>query len=1120
MKSLIQWAIRNSPAMNTIMVGVLVVGIASLFVLRREEFPEFELEMIRVTVPYPGASPEAVEAGICQRIEEALRSIDYVKKMTTIATEGSGTVVLELEADVPDVQKLLNEVRSEIDRIPSFPVLAEDPDVQQVTLKRSAIQVGIVGPNTVDSQAQLQIRDITERVREELLLLPSVTTVQIPDAPAYQIDIEITEKTLRKYGLSLTTVADIVRRQNVETPSGNMKTESEEVLLRGKNKRLTGAEIAEIPIVTQSNGVVLTVGDLGVVRDEFADTTSISRINGLPGLSLSVDASSREDLLSITKEVREYTKTAKLPPGYSFKVWGDKSVNVRDRLDLLSRNGLQGLALVFLVLAVFLEIRLAFWVALGIPISVLGTCAFLLYSGETLNMLSMFAFLIALGIVVDDAIVIGENIYAHRQKGLSFVKAAIDGTFEVLPSVAASVGTTIIAFMPMMFVSGIMGKFFAVMPLAVISMLVISLVESTFILPCHLAHSKNDRRLFSYRYYAYTRQWDSKSLSLLGLLVGFPFTLLFDAVFYPVKMLESVSVVVNRYSHSFLKFVAERIYVPVLKYSLDRPAVALSVAVSMLLVSVGAIAGGLAPWVIFPKLDTNTITGRVIFPAGTPQHITNEATKKLEAGILQVNEELREKENEQDIVYLTHRKVGSSGSGGGAGNPNQSSGGSHAGNVFVQLIDTSQREVTSLAIVEAWRKAVGEIPGAELLQFGSNSGGPGGNAIEFKLLANSEQMTDLEEVVEKCKDRLAEYPGVYDISDDSRPGKWEYQLRIKDKAKAMGVTQAELADTVRAAYYGAEVMRLQRGRHEIKLMVRYPPDERDSLADFEEIRIKAADGIERPLTELADVNVARSFAEINRIDQKRSITVTADINEEVANARQIVSDLKANYLPEIFASYPTVSVRWEGQQAQSTESIQSLMVGFVIALLAMYVLLTLEFQSYIQPLLVLSIIPFGCIGAIWGHYFMGLYITLFSIMGLVALAGVVVNDSIVLMDFINARVQDGIPVRSALIDAGRRRFRPVLLSSVTTIAGLFPILTETSLQAQILVPMATTLCFGLLLATSLVLVLVPVFFFLYSQLIQLDKQSLESSKQPVLPVAPNSFDSNDSSEQIEPTVPS
>jgi multidrug efflux pump subunit AcrB len=1120
MKSLIRWTITNTPAMNTLMVAVMAVGVVSLFVMHREVFPEFDLEIIQVTVPYPGASPAEVEEGICQKIEEAVQSIAGIKKLNSMSREGSGTVVLELESDVPDVQKTLNEVRSEIDRIPSFPELAEDPKITQITLRNSAIRVGVIAPEENGPQTELELREVSERIRRDLLQMPSVSQATIIGGRDYQIDIEIPEATLRAYGLTLTQVADIVRRENIELPGGKMRTEAQEVLLRGKNKQLVGSEIAKIPLITQPNGVVLTVGDLGTVRDEFVDTAAVSRINGRPGLVISVDKTASEDLLAIVAEVRKYLASLSepgsrvLPPGYEVDTWADRSIMVEDRMDLLGRNGLQGLVLVFIVLAVFLERRLAFWVALGIPVSMLGACAILLAMGQTLNMLSMFAFLMVLGILVDDAIVVGENVYTHREMGKGFIQAAIDGTHEVLPSVLASVTTTIIAFSPLLFVPGVMGKFIAVMPLAVIVMLILSLCESTFILPCHLSHSGEHAVAAARR--GYRRDfplwlkavWSVFGLGLMAgviaangwieiphvsvlfrrasvfwqLVIVLPVVVLALTpwLWYPLLRLSDGLGWLNQRVSQLLRWFIHRCYLPSLHYALDNPPVVIASCVSVLVLMAGLIRSGLVPFNAFPKLDVDWITAKVTYPDGTSAAVSEAASARLDKVIREIDEEYR-KEYGTPLVRIFHQAVGTVNlTGDVAENFEQS--GSHIASVGVELVPTDEREPSSWDVINQWRERAGSFPGAESTTFGTQPIGPGGAAIEFKLLAAPEHMQQLEQAVEEAKERLAAYRGVQDIFDDSAPGKVEFQITVKDDAKAMGLTLADIAGTVRASYYGEEVMRLQRGRHEVKLMVRYPQHERRSLTKFEDIRVRAGDGAERPISELAGIRVAQGYSQITRQDQLRAITITADVDEDRANARNITSEMRTIHMPEILAKYPEVSVRWEGQAEQTRESIIGLIIGLAIALLAMFLLLTFEFRSYAQPFLILTIIPFGFVGAVVGHLVLRLDLTLFSLFGLVALTGVVVNDSIVLIDFINRRVRDGMPLKEALIDAGQRRFRPVLLTSMTTIAGLLPIMMERSLQAQVVIPMAASLAFGLLFTTLLVLILVPSFYLIYARL--------------------------------------
>ncbi len=1151
MKAFIRWTIRNTPTMNTLMVGILFVGLVSLVMIRREVFPEFELEYITVSVPYPGASPEEVEEGICQKIEEAVRSIDGIKKLHSTAREGVGVVIIELYGNVPDVQKILNEVRSEVDRISTFPLLTEDPEIKQITLRRPAIRVGVLGPKTDDDpEAEIRLREIAENVRNTILQRTPASQVDFVGERDYQIDIEISEKTLRKYGLTLQEVANLVRRENIELPGGNMKTESQEVLLRGKNKRLLGYEIAELPLISQPNGVVLTIGDLGTVSDAFEDTTSINQINGRPAVIVAVQKTSSEDLLEIVDSVHALLDNINqpggitIPPGYELVTWQDMSVIVRDRINLLTKNGVQGLILVLIVLGIFLERRLAFWVAMGLPFAILGAFGIMIGTDQTLNMMSLFAFLTALGILVDDAIVVGENVYTHRQSGKGPIESTVDGTAEVVPSVCASVSTTIIAFFPLLFVPGVIGKFIAPLPMAVISMLLLSLFEVLFILPCHLAHSKEiklqetlsgrfGRMVQACRRPRFLLIWTPVAVILwsavtwqlinraipretsfliaggLLLVVLFPFTVeLLNQIrralrWFAVNVLQRA----NNLSTRVLQWTIHRAYIPTLRHSLNRPSVTLATAVTILLLSVGLYVSGTVKFLFFPKIDGKIVKASITYPDGTPAPVTDKATQDLERAIFDVNREY-EARTGQPLVVLIHRSVGQPDS----DEPVPEAAGSHLGLVELELVDPSLRDISSDEVISLWRKRAGEFPGVENLTYVTQAGGPPGKAIEFRLLTTPDHMEEMEKAIELCKAKLAEYPGVFDITDDSQPGKWEYQIHVKDEAKAMGNTASDLAETVRATYYGEEVMRLQRGRHEVKLMVRYPKEERSSLANFEDIRVRVNPSVseliqralgqsestdprpaERPLTELAEVEVKRGYSEINRLDQFRSISITTDVDNRIANAGDIVADMKETFFPDLLEKYPDLQLRWEGQQADTAESVQGLLIGLLLALCGMFGLLTLEFRSYVQPLLILAIIPFGFIGAIIGHIVQGLDLTIISIFGLVALTGVVVNDSIVLIDFMNHRVRSGMPLKEALIDAGRRRFRPVLLTSLTTIVGLLPILTERSLQAQFIIPMATTLCFGLAFSTLLILLLVPTVYLVYAKLSRLEEKAATES---------------------------
>ncbi|TWU60186.1 Multidrug resistance protein MdtB [Rubripirellula tenax] len=1063
MKSIVAWSVKNWQAMNVVMLGTLLLGAYSFSQLRRDFWPDFELYVLNVSVVYPGASPDEIEQGILEKIEESIRTVDGIDEMTSTAREGLGSIMLELDSDTTqdDAQRVLTEVTMLIDQIPSFPELAEKPDVRLQTNFVTAIRVAVMGPvnsgagegrnEAAVSEAALALRRIAESVRSDLLALPSVSVVDLVGAPDYQIDIEIPESTLREYNLSLRQVAEIVRANNIELPGGTLKGRSQEILLRGSDKSELGDDIANIPLVSEPGGAVLTVGDLGLVRDEFAVDAAINEVNDRPAVIVSVETTSADDLIRVSDEVREFVdrEKANLPDGYTMLHMRDRSTSVKSRLDLLTKNGWMGLVLVFIVLALFLEMRLAWWVALGIPVSLLGACIYMYYGGQTLNMTSMFAFLIALGIVVDDAIVVGENIYAHREMGKSYRDAAIDGATEVMPSVITAIMTTVIAFLPIMYLEGNIKRLTVVLPLCVGAMLMISMVESLTILPAHLSHR---RSLF-----LAAVEWVLFPLRPLGWLIE--------------RLSSGTTRVLNRF--------VDRVYVPLLRISLRNPAIVMSAAAGMLILSVGVVRSGMVPFLLLPKIDFGFITCQVTYPDGTPVSVTDAATKKLYDAIMVVNQKSIDEQLTTDpegFVKAVQRTVGSSGDEVG------SSPASHLGGLFVQLNDIGDRTVTSADIVTMWRDAAGKFPGAEAVAFGASPRGPASLPIEMRLMAGAEHLDQLNAAINRCKEKLSEYPYVSDIATDTRQGKWEYRMKVRDDAKAMGISLADVAGTVRASYYGEEVMRLQRGRYEVPLRVRYPREDRNTLVSFNGIRIRNGDGTERPLDEVADVEVARGYSEIKRVDQMRAIGVVADVDENQGNAFNVVADMRDNFVPDFEEEFPNVRLEWAGQQEQTTETVNSLTIGFFVVLGAMFLLLTIQFNSCWQAILVLSIIPFGFIGAILGHIVMNIELTLFSIFGIVALAGVVVNDSIVLVDFINRRVAEGLSVHDAIIDGGRRRFRAVLLTSVTTVAGMLPILLERSKEAQVVSPMATSLAFGLSLSTLVVLVLAPVMYLLTSKL--------------------------------------
>lgn len=1084
MRAAIAWAVHHRAAMNLILIATMLIGILSLGLLRREVFPNFELDIVLVQVPYPGASPEEVEEGICLKIEEAVRSIDGIKRVTTIAREGIGFAVIDLNAGV-DAQRVLNEIRSDVDRIPSMPELAEDPQFQQITFRQPAIRVGVMLGEPLTEKSELQLRELAEQIRDELLELASVSQVTIVGERPYQIDVEVSEQTLRKYGLSLQKLAGVIRRENVEIPGGKIQTASDSVLLRGKNKRIWGEQIAQIPVVTRRDGTVLTVGDLGQVHDGFEDSVSFARVNGQPAIVLSVDRTSSEDLLRIVDEVKQYTAGKQLPAGYSFALWNDTSIDVRERIDLLTEDGLQGLILVFLVLAIFLEFRLAFWVALGIPFAILATCAVLFGTGDTLNMLTLFSFLMALGILVDDAIVVSENFHAHMEAGKDASEAAIDAASEVAPSVIAGVFCTVIAFIPLFFVTGVMGKFIACMPLTVVVMLLISLVEGFTILPCHLGHEGMLAGMVFTTAGIRRRLLGMDKLYLvLGGWVLVVMAWLWEqavAVIWSIaSLLKMFFDRVNRLADKLVVFLVERTYIPTLKWIMQRIPLSFALQFALLVVTLTCVKAGWTKYTVFPDMDARNLTARIVFPDGTPAHVTDAAVRQAAQSILKLNEASIAKTG-HPLVTVVLESVGHVD--GGPVGPDARTDGEFLGSVTVELVGAGERTLTAQEIAAQWREATGPILGVESAVFDVQQMGPGGKDIEFKMQSSSQHWAELEQAVEKAKEALARFDGVYDVNDDSFQGKWEYQMRIDPRGHSMGVSTADLAETVRAAFYGEEVQRLQRGRHEVKLMVRYPRDERSDLVNLENIRVRGSDNIERPISELAAIDVRRGYSEIQRVDQQRAITISASLRPGT-NAGNVLADFQSSYLNQIQKDYPFLNIRWEGEKEQNQESVQSLAVGSLVALGAMCVLLTFQLRSIVQPLMIVYLIPFAVAGAIWGHIVMRLDVTLFSVFGLVALMGMVVNDSIVLLDFINARRAENPhePLQESIIESSRRRIRPVALNTVTSVIGLAPLLADQSFQAQALIPMAVSLVFGLATSTILGLLIVPTLYYVVNTL--------------------------------------
>ena len=1046
MKALGKWSVEHRVTVNLVMVFLIVAGFFTVINMKREMFPQFSLDMINIGVNYPGASPEEVEEGICIKIEEQLKSLEDVKTMYSTALEGHGSVTLELAAGT-NINEKLDEIRTEIDLIDSFPEQAEDPVIIEIKNNEPAIYLAVYGD--VDERV---LRDTAEKIRDDLVETEAISLATLSGVREFEISIEISEESLRRFNLSFDRVVTAVKTGSLELPGGKIKTRGKELLVRAKGKLYTGEQFEQIPLLTRSDGTVIRLGDVARVKDGFEETDVTARFNGKPAAMIVVSRTDSQDTIVISNTALDYIETHKdlMPKGVTLGYWFNIADMVQDRIDLLLKNGAQGILLVFIVLALFLDLGLAFWVASGIPISFMGAFLVLDYFGASINMLSLFGFIMTLGILVDDAIILGENVYTHYSMGKSPKQAVMDSMKQIGTPVVMAVTTTIVAFIPLMYIAGIMGKFISIMPQTVICILTISLVEAFLILPAHLEHTltpSKKNKSWPFLVFFFWLDWLKK-----------------DIIDGHAWIRSRVEKAMNRVIHS--------LYIPVLRYCVKNRYFTLSLGVGFLIASMGLLAGGHVPFVFFPKTDSNWIISETIYPLGTPFEMTEKTIKQIEKGAFELNDFFRERvEDGRDLIVNSFSLVGviprrdwKPGVYGG-----------HCGEAWVEILPADMRpDISAPEVTAKWRELTGDILGVEQLTFTIIGGGPGGNPIEIRLVGSD--LIQLEQAAQLLKDEIATYPGTFDITDDFRPGKMEKQLFIKKGAESLGVTMADIANQIRQAYYGDEALKIQRGKDDIKVMVRYSQRERESEASIDDLRIHTRDGRQIPLNQVARLEMEQGYSTIQRVERKRVITVISDIDEDVANARKIVENLRTGFLDTLVNRFPGVSYDLEGQAKRTEESIDSLIKGFSLAAMVMFLLLASQFRSYIQPVIIMTAIPFGLIGAIFGHFVMGLDITMISIFGIVALSGIVINDSLILIDFINGKVRKGAALFDSVIEAGQSRFRPVLLTSVTTVAGLFPLLLETSFQAQFLIPMAVSISFGLIAATGLTLVFVPALY--------------------------------------------
>ena len=1026
----VAWMAANPVAANLVMILCLAGGLLFLFNIKKEFFPDFQIDQVQVSVEYPGANPEEVEQSIVLPIEEAVRGLEGVEEVISTADETYGRVVVEAVRGT-NLQKLKDDIQSEVDRITTFPDDAEEPEIKVASHEREVMTMVLYGQTE-----RTTLYGLGEKVRDDLLQHPDITRVSLSGFPGLEIGVEVRQQELRRYGLTLGQIGRLVREQAIDVPGGALETKSGDVLIRMQERLDYGRAFADLPVINTPEGARLPLGDFASVRDGFEDTDYYLRFNGKPAAEFRIYRVGKQTPLDVRAAVTEKLKTisSDLPPGIETAVFSDRAEKYHQRANLLIKNAVLGLLLVILLLGVFLEIRLAFWVMLGIPISFLGSFLLLPALGISLNMISMFAFIIALGIVVDDAIIVGENIYSYRQQGMPPLEAAKKGAKEMVTPVTFSIISNIAAFMPIYFIPGTTGNIFGIIPLVVSSAFAVSLVECLFVLPAHLAHDRAGR---SNRLSAY------------------------------------IHTLQQSFSTAFKNWVRNW-YSPFLAFVLHHRYTAFLLAVCVLITALAYAGSGRMGMQLFPKAPSDFAFVKVGFPYGTPVEKTQKAVDKLTAAAREVIKQTGYDQLVRGIVV----EIGGSGSRTGPTGGGGSGAGSHVATVRVLLAPPAVREKTlsTQAFTRRWRQNMKPVVGADYIKFRSAHGGPGGGGDDINVELRHPRLAVLRKASAELADQLEDYAIVSGVDDGFQPGKPQYDLKMLPRGKALGLTAQDVGRQVRSAFYGARAIRQLRGQNEVDIRVKLPDSQQKSGYYLENFMVRTPSGTFVPLRDVASVNPERAYVSIERRNGRRAVRVTADATPD-DRAGEVLADLKQTALPQFEQKYPELSYSFEGMRADIRESMSSLVMTFTLALLAIYAMLAVPFRSYLQPLVVMLCIPFGIVGAVIGHLVMGYGLSVMSMFGVVALAGVVVNDSLILITFANrARETEGVTTREAIHESAIQRFRPVMLTSLTTFCALMPLIFETSRQARMMIPMAISLGFGILFALAITLALVPVLY--------------------------------------------
>ena len=1018
-KGLIGWFAQNHVAANLMMVIVFCLGLYAISTVKKESFPPFEFDRITVTVPYPGAGPEEVEEGIVVKIEEALNSVEGVRKIVSRSQEGSGRVDIDVEESF-EISEVVDEVKLAIDSISTFPVETERPIISKVNRTKGALNVSISG-----DLKEATMKSLADDIRDEIVALPEVTYAEVQGSRPFEIAIEVDELTLRQYGLTLAEVANSVRSWSVDIPGGSIRTQGGDIRLRAKGQAYRGDDFERIVLMTNPDGTIVTLGDIATVNDGFVEFEFLSLFNGRPSIGIKVLSTEKESELEISDAVQKYVaeRNRTLPGDVQLAVWGDTTFILKGQLEILIENMLLGAVLVFLILGLFLQMRFALWVLVGLPFAFLGAFMCLPLAGVSINMMSLFAFILVLGIVVDDAIIIAESSYAETELHGYTTANVVRGAQKVALPATFGVLTTVMAFAPNLFTTGPAAGATQAMSWVVVFCLLFSLIESKLILPSHLSLMKST-----------------------GERAG-----------------------PTRWADRKLKTFVRTVYKPFLKRAIEYRYATIAFFVGLLILTLGLFSSGLVRFVFFPDMDMPFLQANVQMLEGVPEDMVVGVINEMQNTVWQVNEEIkRETDREQDIIsnIFAFVRDGSSGT------------------MMVELDKSGvYDDISPKVVANRWRDKIGEVGGTKELKFRSASNMGGDDPIAFRLLGKDYEI--VEQAAEDLAAYLKNYDGLYEIETSSDEGPEEIKLRIKPGAEAMGITLADLARQVREAFYGAEAQRLQRDNQEIRVMVRYPRDQRQSIGNLENMWIRLPNGREMPFGSVAEYDMSKGYSFIKRIDGKRAVSVTASADLAIIEPGPVIADVKQNYLRELLSRYPGVTVELDGSSHEEQESLSERANMFYITLIGIYVLMAIPLKSYLQPLIIMSVIPFGIIGAVIGHMLLGVTINAFSIIGFMALAGVVVNDSLIMVDYVNRKVGEGMVPSDASVEAGGERFRAILLTSLTTFFGLVPILSDQSSMAQMVIPTAVSLAFGIVFATVITLIFVPCLYNILGDFLQI-----------------------------------